>query len=115
MEVGIDMKASSKKLTIEVNGKKYEIKKVGMPDWREFFKFDGEKKDLLTYEFLDKHCEIIAMFFDGITANDLIDNLEIGDVLKIYNDILDYLMELLTSKLGLDEEKNVQTGAGRTV
>lgn len=103
---------TTKKPTIEINGKMYEIKKVRPRDWREFFKFDSEKQDVITYEFLDKHCEVIAGFFDGLTADELLDNLEIGDVLKIYNDILTYLMVLLTSKLGKAEEKNVEAGAG---
>ena len=97
------------KPVIEIKGQRYEIKHVKACDWREFFKFDSEKKGILTYEYLDKHCEIIAGFFDGVSVDDLIENLEIADVLKIYDDILMYLMFLLTSKLGKNE-KNAETG-----
>ena len=97
------------KPVIEIKGQRYEIKHVKACDWRDFFKFDSEKKDILTYDFLDKHCEVIAGFFDGVSTEDLLENLEIEDILKIYNDILVYLMNLITSKLKINE-KNAGTG-----
>jgi len=98
------------KMTIEVNGQKYEIKEIKSHEWRIFFKFDSEKREILTYEYIDKHCEIIAEMFDGLTTKELIENLTIDNVMKIYRDILEYLMTLLTSKF--DETKKNELSVG---
>lgn len=98
------------KPTIEVNGKEYEIKAVKPKQWREFFKFDDERGELPLSELLDKHCEAIAGFFDDeVTAEYLLENMDIADVLKVYHEIRAYLMELVTSKLETGS-KNVKEG-----
>ena len=99
------------KPVIEIDGKKFEIEKVKPRQWREFFKFDDERGELHLSELVDKHCEVIAGFFgDEVTAEYLLDNMDMADVLKVYHEVRIYLMELVTSKLGT-ESKNAEEGA----
>ena len=98
------------KPVIEIEGKKFEIVTVKPRQWREFFKFDSERGELPLSEIMQSHCEAIAPFFgDEVSADYLLDNMDIADVLKAYHDIRAYLMELVTSKLGT-EPKNAEKG-----
>ena len=98
-----------KKPLLEVEGEKYEIKKIKPKHWREFFKFDTERGEMPLSELMQGHCEAIAPFFDDeMTPEYLLENMDIADVLKVYHDIRTYLMELVSSKLY--EPKNAETG-----
>ena len=98
------------KPTIEIEGKKFEIVKIKPRQWREFFKFDSERGELPLSELMQGHCEAIAPFFDGeVSADYLLDNMDIADVLKAYHDIRAYLMERITAKLEINS-KNVEKG-----
>ena len=96
------------KNTIEINGKEYKIKKILAKDWREIFKFDENRKDILLIDFVDKHCEIIAGILEDVTADELQDTLTVDEIMEIYNAILKYLLTLLSAKK--DDEKNVVEG-----
>ncbi|MBR1728065.1 MAG: hypothetical protein IJ728_00850 [Selenomonadaceae bacterium] len=99
-----------KKPKIEINGKTYEIKPIKARDWRRFFKFDEERKDLLTVEFIEKHCELLAgMFEDFITIDELLNHLTVSEVINLYDECLKYFLSLLTEKLG--EVKNAEETA----
>ena len=97
-----------KKPVIEIGGEKYEVKNFKAKDWREFFKFDGERFNLSDVELIDKHCEIIAKMF-GLTAEQVTEEIELADVFKIYHKVRDYFLKVLTSKLEANE-KNAETG-----
>ena len=98
------------KPTIEIEGKKFEIVKIKPRQWREFFKFDSERRELPLSELMQGHCEAIAPFFgDEVSAEYLLDNMDIADVLKAYHDIRAYLMERITAKLEINS-KNVEKG-----
>lgn len=96
------------KSTIEINGKEYKVKKILSKDWRRIFKFEEERKDILLIDFIDKHCEVIAGVLEGVTAEELQEELSVDEVMKVYNDVLKYLLELLSRKPG--EEKNAGEG-----
>ena len=96
------------KSTIEINGKEYKIKKILAKDWRRIFKFEEERKDILIIDFIDKHCEVIAGVLEGVTAEELQDVLSVDEVMKVYDGIVKYLLELLSRKSG--EEKNADEG-----
>lgn len=67
--------------------------------WRKWMEFDKEKVGLPAADFIDKHCELIAEVFPGLSADDLLDNLGLDDIILIYNQCLLALMQLLSSKL----------------
>ena len=96
------------KNTIEINSKDYKIKKILAKDWREIFKFDENRKDILLVDFVDKHCEIIASVLEDVTAEELQDVLSVDEIMAIYNDILKYLLTVLNAKKG--DEKNAVEG-----
>ena len=93
---------------LEVENKNFELKKVKPKQWREFFKFDSAREELTLDNMIDKHCEVIAEFFD-VDANYLLENIEVADVLKIYHEIRSYLMQVVVSKLE-QNSKNAETG-----
>lgn len=95
---------------IKIGGKTYEMQEPRARVWRLFAEFDESKKTLSAAEFIDKHCEMIAMMFKDVTAEDLLDGLNLSDVLKIYRDCYICLSELMTSKLQV-LEKNSAGGA----
>ena len=93
---------------IVINGKEYKVKKILAKDWRRIFKFDGERKDILIVDFMDKHCEIIASVLDNVSVEELQDTLSVDEIMTIYNDVLKYLLTLLSAKTG--DEKNAVEG-----
>ena len=101
------------KPTIEIEGKKFEIVKIKPRQWREFFKFDSERRELPLSELMQGHCEAISPFFDGeVSADYLLDNMDIADVLRTYHEIRAYLMERITAKLEIDS-KNAEEGGSQ--
>ena len=93
---------------IVINGKEYKVKKILAKDWRRIFKFDGERKDILIIDFMDKHCEIIASVLEDVSAEELQENFSVDEVMAVYNDVLKYLLTLLSAKTG--DEKNAVEG-----
>jgi len=93
--------------TITIRDKTYEANKPKARIWRELCRFDEDKKNLPAEEFLDAHAVIIAKVFDGITKDDILDELFIDEILTTYQDIFSWVASLITSKLG--EIKNVES------
>ena len=94
--------------TINVVGKEYRVKKIKAKNWREIFKFEEERKDILIIDFIDKHCEVIAGVLEGVTAEELQENLSVEEVMQVYSELVKYLLRLLTEKA--DDEKNGENG-----
>jgi len=92
---------------ITIGDKTYEAQKPKARIWRELCRFDEDKKNLPAEEFLDAHAVIIAKVFDGITKDDILDELFIDEILTTYQDIFSWVASLITSKLG--EIKNVES------
>lgn len=86
---------------IKIDGKEYKAKKPKARAWRELMKFDENKKDIKTDEFIDKHAELIASLFEDLSADDILDNVDIDDILKIYHDVFLWITELISSKLSV--------------
>ena len=96
-----------KKPALIINNKTYEPRELKARIWRKILEFDESKKDLLSVDFIDKHAEIISMIFP-VSTDDILDNLNLEDILKVYNDCLTYILQLIGSKLEIanKEEKN---------
>ncbi len=91
---------------IEIDGKIYEMQEPRARMWRNFVEFDENKRNLSNADFIDRHCEMIALVFDDVTADDLLDNLQLSDVLKIYRDCYICLSNLMTNKLRVLEKNS---------
>jgi hypothetical protein len=94
--------------TITINEKEYKAQKPKARIWENFCKFDEAKKNLPAEEFLSAHAELIAQVFDGITKDDILDELYLDDILFIYSEIFVWITSLLTAKLA-EIPKNVES------
>ena len=93
------------KPTLTINGKVIEMPAVKARIWREVMALTAERKNISTVDFVERHCDVIAMAFN-ITKDDVLDNISVEDVLPTFNTILVYISSLITAKLG-DTKKNV--------
>lgn len=90
---------------IEINGVTYTMKKPKANFWSKFVKFDTEKQKIPLIEYVDKVCEFLAEIFDGLSKENLLDNLYLEEVQRKYIECADCYWNLLTGKF--DElEKN---------
>ena len=87
-----------KKLTITINGKEIEMKKIKARHWREVMKFEDEREEFSNIEAVDKYCEVIATVF-GVTPEEVADNLDLEDVVPLYFEVLNTVAEILASKI----------------
>ena len=84
---------------LEINGKKIKAMPVKAKMWRKFMEFDEQKNDLKIEDYIDKHCELIAEVFPDVTADDILDNVELDEIAVLYRAVFKYLTELINSKL----------------
>ena len=96
-----------KKPTIKINGKTYEMKEPKARAWRLITEFEENKKEISNAEYIDKHAEIIAQFFD-LSVDEILDGMDISDVIKTFYDCYKYISTLLYSKM----EKLGNVGSG---
>ena len=62
-----------KKLTITINGKEHEIKKLTGKDWRTLGEFVDSNLVLTDADFIEKHAAFVAKFFEGVTVEDVLE------------------------------------------
>ena len=98
---------------IEINGVTYTMKKPKAKTWRTFAKFDAERTKGNTADYVDKVCEFLAEIFDGVTKDDLLDNLYFEEVQKNF-ECSDCFWSLLTGKFE-ELEKNSETAENTAV
>ena len=84
--------------TITINGKEIEMKKLTARIWRETTKENEKRKDLSSAEAIDIYCAVIATAF-GVTADEVLDNLYIEDIMPKYFEVLNSINTLITAKL----------------
>lgn len=84
--------------TITVNEKTYEMKKLTGRDWRVFSEFTENAPEYVDADFLEKHAAFIAEFYMGITADDILDNMPLAEILPASLAIRNYITQSLTAK-----------------
>jgi len=100
-----------KKPVIEVNGKKYEMKTPKPRMWRKFFKFDEERAKMSVADSVEEHCKFLPEWFEGdLTADEMLDNMEVEEIFKAYNGCLKYLLSMFAAKWGDEEKKEANDG-----
>lgn len=93
---------------ITVNEKKYEIKELTGRDWRIFSEFNEKTPEYTDADFIEKHADFIAEFYQGVTADDILD-LPLEEILPASLAIRNYVTKTLTARFE-KIEKNVETG-----
>lgn len=86
------------KPTITIGGVTHEIKTLTGKDWRilgEFLNADIQPQHV---DYIEKHAAFIANFFDGVTADDVL-NLPLADILPLYSAIQRYFTQSISEKL----------------
>lgn len=87
--------------TITINGNDIVMPEIKARVWREVMQFEEEHKGLKREEILlklEKFCGVIALAF-GVTADEVMDNLNISDILPTYFAVLTAVASMLTEKL----------------
>lgn len=90
---------------IEINGVIHEMKKPVARGWKSVEKFEQERKNIPLIDYVDKLCEFLAPLFEGVTADDLLDNVPLEDIQKIYAECYVCYFNLLSGKFE-ELEKN---------
>ena len=96
------------KPTIIINGKEIEMQTPKARLWREIVKFNDERRDLPVEDFCNEHAKIIAAAF-GVTADEVLDNLYVDDIMPTYFKVFSFVLGMLTAKLSIDK-KNILEG-----
>lgn len=87
-------------MEITINGQKYKPGKSKAKMWRELMLFDETKTDISLEDFIDVHAEIIVKTFanQDLTANMLIDNLDLDEILPLYSSVFKWFCGQLNAK-----------------
>lgn len=88
--------------TITIDGKTIEMKKTFVEVFRKILKLDAERTSIPAIEFIDRHCEVIALAF-GVTAEQVYDNLDVAEIIPLYSDISIFMSERLAGKVKKNE------------
>lgn len=96
------------KPTLTIGGKTYKMPRLNGRHWRILGEFIEAAPNYADVDFLERHAEFIAKFYEGVTADAVLD-MPIEDILPASAAIRKYVMERLTEKLE-KIEKNVEEG-----
>lgn len=88
---------------ITINGKEIELPPIKARLWKEIMQFHENRKNISTADLMEKYCAIIALAF-GVTTDEVLDNLNVEDVGRLYYDVFDVVANLLTAKIGKKNE-----------
>ena len=96
--------------TITIGGKVYEMPKPKAGIWRKLMLLDKENTNLFSADFIEKRCEFMAdAYGGGLTAEFLLDNLDLDEVTQIYTKTTSYILSCIVPKLE-EVSKNVSEG-----
>lgn len=91
---------------IIINGKTYKMKEPKSKAWRLITEIDENKEDIPNVELVEKFVEVIAELFDGVTKEELLENMDIADVFPTFYSCYTYTSKVLfTGTKKLDSTK----------
>ena len=88
--------------TITIDGKTIEMKTTLVEVFRKILRLDSERSEIPATDFVDRHCEVIALAF-GVTDEQIYNNLDVADIIPKYSEVSIYLSERLTGKVKKNE------------
>ncbi len=96
--------------TIIIDSKTYELPRLKGSAWRKFMAFEKDHNDVFSEDFIETRCAFLAdIFGGGLTADVLLDNLYLEEIIQAYRDVANYIIGRLSAKLE-EAEKNVDAG-----
>ena len=96
--------------TITIDGKTYECPRPKGGMWRKLLEYDKNHNEVFAEDFIEKRCEFLAeVYGNGLTADKLLDELYLDEIIADYRAVTKYLIEQLTPKLEA-VEKNASAG-----
>ena len=97
---------------IELNGKEYEMKEPKGKAWRTFSELHEKRAEIPNVEFLERHAEVIAQNFDGLTTDDILEQMDISKIIPTFYECYRYIGSIL---YGVSEKLESIEGDGKTV
>lgn len=94
--------------TITIEGKTYKMPKPKCGMWRKLILFDKENNEVFAEDYIEKRCGFLGEIY-GISADVLLDNLYLEEVMTLYRETTSYIIGQLTGKLA-EVTKNVSAG-----
>lgn len=96
--------------TIIIDNRTYELPRLKGSAWRKFMAFEKEHTEVFSEDFIETRCAFLAdIFGNKFTADDLLDNLYLEEIIQAYRDVASYIIGRLSAKLE-EAEKNVDAG-----
>lgn len=87
-----------------LHGHNYEMVKPKVKNWYDFAKFEDSIEDLSVAEYIHGTAECIASMYEGVTAEDVIDGLDLEDLKILFAKL--YAAMVGISNKALSEPKN---------
>lgn len=81
-----------------LDGKEHEMRTLTGRDWRILGEFADNAPSYGDVDFLEKHAEFVAKFYDGVTADDVLD-LPIEEIFPASLAVRNYIANQLGAKL----------------
>ena len=97
---------------IELKGKIYEMKEPKGKIWRMFAEIHENRAEIPNIEFIEKHAEVVAENFEGITTEDILENMDISKIIPTFYDCYRYISSIL---YGVSERLDSTKGDGDMV
>lgn len=85
--------------TIFINGVEYWASEPKVKAWHDFIAFDTGAKNLPAAEFLDAMAALVSQLFDGVTADDIINGLELTKLRPLYRHCRDWIIYLVNAEM----------------
>ena len=80
---------------IELNGKTYDMKEPKGKAWRTFAELYENQKDIPNIEFIERHAEVIAQNFDGLTADEILEHMNLSKIIPTFYECYEYAASVL--------------------
>ena len=80
---------------IEINGKIYEIKEPKAQVWRKFAELEENRNDIPNVEYIERHAQIIAENFEGIKAEEILEQMNLCEVIPTFYICYKYCASIL--------------------
>lgn len=87
-----------------LHGHSYEMVKPKVKNWYDFAKFEDSIEDLSVAEYIHGTAECIASMYEGVTAEDVIEGLDLEDLKILFAQL--YTAMVGISNKALSEPKN---------
>lgn len=81
-----------------LDGQVHEMRKLTGRDWRLLGEFTDNASNFFDADLLEKHAAFTAQFYDGVTADDILD-LPLDDIMPASYAVRNYISSQLGAKL----------------